>query len=462
MEIRGLSFGIMGMARSGIAAALKILDNEGRVFISDIKTKEESRKEIVSRYGDNTWQKLAPFCEFEKHTDKLLESDMLIVSPGISIANAIIQKAIRRNIKTVSEIEFGYLIKEPNSKIIAVTGSNGKSTTVSLIHHILQNAGYKSILAGNIGNPMTAFPIEKPGIEYLVLELSSFQLELIDNFRADIAILLNISADHLDRHSSMENYLKAKMNIFRNQDRNHKAVLNADDHIIMSEADNINSQKVYFSSDKESLPPSVVESIHLSNEILVWQKRDFTEIKIDTSNTHLLGVHNRMNIMSAILAVSEEILDLDILKTSLSSFLPLPHRLEKVAEIGGIEFINDSKATNTDSVKYALTAFRKPIHLIAGGYEKGEDYAVLLPYLKNHVKRIYLIGNARTKMQLTFQSLKDRISTHMTMMDAVHTAFNQALKGEVILLSPACASFDMYKNYEHRGDVFRTIVKELG
>ena len=461
MEIKGLRFGILGLARSGVATALKILNMGGSVFISELKSKDESRQDILNRFNEEIWDKLLPYCEFGQHSDKIFNSDLLIVSPGISSKSDLIQKAQQKKIKTISEIEFGYLIKNKQSRIIAVTGSNGKSTTVSLIHHLLQSAGCKNILAGNIGNPMTAFPIEKPGIDYIVLELSSFQLELIEDFHPDTAVFLNISADHLDRHNTLEEYFTIKMNIFKNQTINDRAVLNASDQYLFSRSRDINSHQLLFSMGKANLPSDDDEAMYLEGKTIIRQQNKTTKIEIDTSNTHLFGVHNQMNMMAAILAVSNVIKDTAIINRALKSFLPLPHRLEKVAEHNGIVFINDSKATNTDSVKYALTAFEKPIHLIAGGYEKGEDYTVLLPYLKDNVKRIYLIGNARAKMQLAFQTLTNKISTHVTMIDAVSSAYNEALAGDVILLSPACASFDMYKNFEHRGDVFRTIVKEL-
>ncbi|MBW6516420.1 MAG: UDP-N-acetylmuramoyl-L-alanine--D-glutamate ligase [Candidatus Cloacimonetes bacterium] len=461
MEIKGLKFGILGMARSGVATALKVLEYGGSLFISDIKSEKECRDDILIRYNEEVWNKLIPYAEFGQNSDKILDCDLLIVSPGISTEHKIIEKAIQKNIKIISEVEFGFLIKDRSSKIIAVTGSNGKSTTVSLIHHILQSAGLKSILAGNIGNPMSAFPIDKPGIDYLVLELSSFQLELIDIFLADTAVFLNISPDHLDRHKSIEEYILTKMRIFKNQRIEHKAVLNAEDKRIMSNIDAIASKKSFFATDKVHIPEINEETAYMKGQEIIWEGREKDSQLINTSNIPLLGIHNKMNVMAAILAVSNELKDINIINRSLQTFLPLPHRLEKIGEIKGIEFINDSKATNTDSVKYALTAFDKPIHLIAGGYEKGEDYSVLVPYLKENVKRIYLIGNTKQKMQLAFLSLKKRISTHMTMIDAVLAAYKDATKGEVILLSPACASFDMYKNFEHRGDVFRTIVKEL-
>jgi len=464
MVIKGQRFGIMGFARSGISTAQKILEYGGIPFISEIKTESEIREDIITGFGLETWQNLSPYCEFGQHSDRLLECDTIIVSPGIPSDHFIIQRAAEHNINIISEIELGYQIKDRTSKIIAVTGSNGKSTTVSLIYHILQNAGYKAVLAGNIGSPITSYPIDKPGIDYLILELSSFQLELTDTFLPDIAIFLNLTPDHLDRHQTLDNYLTAKMKIFMNQDSRHKAVLNADDTRIMSCSDRISSQKTFFACRCNSITPNFTESACLSNSKIVWNRNEsgnYDEYVFETDKSHLLGLHNRQNMMASILAVSKEVKDKRLIQNSLNTFLPLPHRLERISEIRGITFINDSKATNTESVKQAITAFDKPIHLILGGYDKGENYTILLPYLNERVKRIYLIGNSREKMELAFQSLRARISIHRTLFEAVNRAYRNAGKEEVVLLSPACASYDMYKNFEQRGEAFRTIVKEL-
>jgi UDP-N-acetylmuramoylalanine--D-glutamate ligase len=464
MKIKELKFGILGLARSGVSSALKILEHSGEFFISEIKTEETCKQEILSSYNEECWLKLRPHCEFGGHTAKILDCDVMIVSPGIPTSLPIINQARQRNVKVISEIEFGYQIKDKSSKIIAVTGSNGKSTTVSLIHHILKNAGYKSLLAGNIGNSLTSFPIEKRGFDYLVLELSSFQLELIEEFQAETAVLLNISEDHLDRHSTLDRYVEAKMNIFRNQKESHKAILNSGDRIIRSKEDRIISRKAYFAHNQQLIPEKSKEAAYLIDSIIKWNRTlngTTAESKIDVGETKLPGIHNRMNMLAALLAVSDEVSDIDVITESLRTFTPLPHRLENVGEINGIEFINDSKATNTEAVRYALTAFSKPLHVIMGGYEKGEDYSVLLPYLKEKIKRIYLIGNSKNNMRLAFQSINGRVTMHQTLLQAVHSAFNNAAEGDAIILSPACASYDMYRNFEHRGEVFRTIVEEL-
>lgn len=464
MKIKDSRFGIMGLARSGVAAARKILEYDGSLFISECKPEDEIRKEITMNYGNQVWQLLSPHSEFGGHTDRIFDCDVLIVSPGITKENRFIKKALEKNIKVISEIEFGFLIKDASSKIIAVTGSNGKSTTVSLIDHILKDAGFSTALAGNIGNSFTSFPIEKPGFDYIILEISSFQLELIEKFKPETALFLNLSSDHLDRHHTIEEYLDIKMRIFLNQKSDNIAVLNIEDNSIRSRESRIKAKKFYFARNKEALPHNAEYCTYLEkNQIVLTNQvgRETDRKRINTQDIALIGEHNRLNIMASVLAVINEIEDISIIEKSLKSFLPLPHRLEKVAIKNGIEFYNDSKATNTESVIHALTAFNKPLHLIAGGYEKGEDYSVLVPYLKESVKRIYLIGNAKRNMEKAFSTLKNRVFSYESLAGAVNAAYQEAAPGEVVLLSPACASYDMFKNYEHRGDAFRDAVQNL-
>ncbi len=437
-------FGILGLARSGIAAAIKILQHNGTVFISEKNpaAKNNIPEELL---------KFNPTIEFGEHSDKILECETIIVSPGIPSDINILQKAVAMGIPVISEIEFAYSIKNNDSKIIAVTGSNGKSTTVSLIAHFLSNAGYNTILAGNIGKPFTSFPIEKPGIDFIVLELSSFQLELVYQFKPIVAVLLNITPDHLDRHLTIENYISKKLNIFARQIDSDIAVLNIDDPLVMNNTSKLTAHKRFFSTTNSSDSDTVLRD----NTAIVCGR------EIDISKIQLQGIHNRSNILAAILSVVDFIDDDKLIGESLSSFRPLPNRLETVSVINDVTFINDSKATNCDSVKYALSAFDKPIHIIMGGYDKGEDYTQLLPYLKNNVRSIHLIGDTANKIKKDFSELEQNISIHSTLQQAVISAFDCAQKNEIILLSPACASYGMFKDYEHRGEVFRNIVKEL-
>jgi len=440
MNLKNKRIGILGMAKSGLAAAKKIHELGGIPFLSELKTEEN--------INDSLFIKKRFDCEFGGHTEKLFNSDFIIVSPGIPLNIPILQKAKAKNIKLISEIELGYLLKHPASKIIAVTGSNGKSTTVSLIHHILQTAGYNSILAGNIGNALTSFPIEKKGIDFIVLELSSFQLDLIDTFKADVGVILNITPDHLNRYSSFDDYANSKMNIFKNQTENDLAILNLDDVMLSKFYHKINSTKKTFSLKSKA-------DSYFDGNFIIHQKDRFS-----LKDTKLLGPHNISNIMASILAVSYLGINSEIIRKALKTFSPLPHRLEFITQINSVKFFNDSKATNTDSVKFALKSFGKPIKIIMGGSDKGEDFSVLNPLLKKHAKKIYLIGETTNVMKEIFKSVTD-ISTFTDFKKCIFTTFSEAEKGDIILLSPGCASFDMFNNFEERGNTFRKIVMEL-
>jgi len=440
MDIQNRKIGILGIAKSGLAAAEKIKQLGGIPFLSEINN--ESEIENVQRIKDNF------LCEFGRHSDKILESEFIIVSPGIPLNITILKRAEKKGIKLISEIEFGYLIKHPASRIIAVTGSNGKSTTVSLIHHLLETAGYKSILAGNIGTAFTSFPIEKQGIDFIVLEISSFQLDLIETFKPEVGVILNITPDHLNRYQTFEDYARSKFRIFKNQNSNDLAILNLDDEVISGFPKNIRSKIRNFSSSKKS-------DIYFDGNNIRSGDKNFP-----IKDFSLKGPHNISNIMASILAISPfEIFD-KILQNALRTFTPLPHRLEFVAEINGIKFYNDSKATNTDSVKYALQSFDKPVRIILGGSDKGEDFSTLNRVLKKNAKKVYLIGETQKKMFATFGNLK-KTSQFDDFKKCVQTAFSESENGDIILLSPACASFDMFNNFEDRGNVFKKIVLEM-
>ena len=440
MKIFNSNFGILGLARSGIAAAYKIKELGGNPFLSEFKqaTEIENSEQLKKDFE----------CEFGGHTNKILTCNIIIVSPGIPLDIPILKKAKEKNIKLLSEIEFGFQIKEKSSKIIAVTGSNGKSTTVSLIHHILQKAGCKSILAGNIGTAFTSFSIEKPGIDFIVLELSSFQLELIDKFRPDVAAVLNISPDHLNRYENMEEYAKTKFNIFKNQKNNHLAILNFDDEFTKKYQNNIIAEKKYFSL-------TTPKNIKFQNDALY-----FENASISLKNAILKGPHNITNIMATILAVSPYKISNKIIADSLKTFQPLPHRMEFVAKIDGVSFYNDSKATNTDSVQHALKSFQKPIRLILGGAGKGENYSILTNEIKRIVSKLYLIGEERFVMKKTFNNIVS-LQLFDDFEKTIFTAFKDSKKGDNIILSPACTSFDMFKNFEDRGNAFKKIVRDL-
>ncbi|HPY95741.1 MAG TPA: UDP-N-acetylmuramoyl-L-alanine--D-glutamate ligase [Candidatus Cloacimonadota bacterium] len=434
-------FSIIGIARSGLAAAEKIKKAGGYVFLSDNKTKEKiSESALLETLYD---------CEFGGNTEKVLEADYIILSPGVPQSIPIVRKAMDRGLPVMSEIEFAYQIMNKKSKVIAVTGSNGKSTTVSLIYHLLKTAGYKTLLAGNIGDAFSSFDIENE-YDWIVLELSSFQLELINDFMPDIAVLTNISPDHLNRYNSYDDYILAKFNIFKNQTQKQKAILFADDIMIKKFRHLIKARIEEFSLiDCTDAYYNNVENI-----LCVKGK------EISLTDTQLKGPHNYCNIMSALLAVDDVKIEDKTLIRGLKTFHALEHRLEHVDTIKGISFINDSKATNTDSVRNALLSFDKPIHIILGGSEKGEDYSVLIDLLKNHAEKTYLVGETKEKMINCFQE-KIVYESFDDLEAAMRKAFAESTEGDYIVLSPACASFDMFQNFEHRGQVFKEIVKKL-
>lgn len=438
-----MNIGILGMARSGVAAAKKAVSLGYNVFLSDSKKENEIQN---SKFIKDNFE-----CEFGGHSDKLFDMDLIIVSPGIPLSVPIIKKLKEKNKKIIGEIEFGYMIKNDRSKIIAVTGSNGKSTTVSLIAHILNKAGFKTILAGNIGDAFTSFEIEKTDIDYIVLELSSFQLELIKTFKADVAILLNITPDHLNRYNSMDDYAKAKMNIFNNQTNKDLAVINADDEYTKKIMPDTKAEILKFSITKKA-------DAFLENDEIIYKNN-----KLRIENPGLQGPHNAMNVMATILGLSKTGISFDEIKKSVQSFVALAHRLEFAGEKNGVKFYNDSKATNTDAVKYALQSFGKKVRIILGGSDKGEEFSVLNPYLKRYAKKIYLLGATTDKMKKAFFPIKNDVEIESVkgFKDIIKKAYQDSQRGDIVVLSPACASYDMFKNFEERGNIFKEIVEEL-
>jgi UDP-N-acetylmuramoylalanine--D-glutamate ligase len=441
MEVKGNHYAIIGIARSGIAVAKKLTELGGKVFLSDNKPIEKiENADYLQKHYE---------CEFGGHSDRVLKADKIIVSPGVPLTCQILQKAKAKGIELLSEIELGYRLKSPDSKIICVTGSNGKSTTVTLIHHILLTCGYRSILGGNIGTPFTAFPIEKPGIDFIVLELSSFQLELVKHFRADAAIVLNITPDHLDRYKDFEHYARTKFNIFKNMTLNDLAILNLDDATVKMLSENVSATKKWFSLESKT------DGWKYKNNLII-EKEEY-----EIAEIAIAGPHNQMNCLASLLAIAKYTIGKkNQVCQALKTFESLPHRLEYIRTINGIRFINDSKATNTDAVKYALLSYNEGVHIILGGSDKGEDFSILLPFLQRENVHIYLIGATRERMRSAFSEIID-FEECPDMETAMRLAYSAAAAGEVILLSPACASYDSFRNYLHRGDTFREIAQEI-
>ncbi len=442
---------ILGSGESGVGAALLSKAKGYDTFVSDSSMITDSFIAELQQAG----------IAFEQgaHSEELLLAAQLIVkSPGIP-EKAPIMKLIReKNIEVISEIEFAYRHVHAGAKFIAITGSNGKTTTTLLTHHILVQLGYSVGLGGNIGTSLARQIIHEKKDIY-VLELSSFQLDDMYTFKADVAVLLNITPDHLDRYEyKFENYVASKFRIFQN-------MTPADYYITYAEDTVIEVYKKDYAINARYMPVSL-KQLHntgaYSNEktIQIHTLED-TIVTCNTENFPLHGKHNYINIMAALNAVLAIGADINKSITSLSSFRNAPHRLEFVGSIYGVKFVNDSKATNVDSVWYALDSMKTPVVLIVGGVDKGNDYSQIEALVREKVHTIVALGKDNSKVLSGFASMVSEIKEAHSMVEAIRIAHDSAKKGDTVLLSPACASFDLFKNYEDRGTQFRNLVIEL-
>ena len=442
---------ILGSGVSGIGA-VKLAQKKGLdIFLSDSKNIKSETKKLLS--------KLAVKYEESGHTEKLIkDSKEIIISPGIDLRSLIKSKPSLKKKKIISEIEFAS--RYTNAFIIAITGTNGKTTTSKLIYHILKNSGFNVGLAGNIGYSFSESIVENQ-FDYYVLEVSSFQLDHIINFRPDISIITNISQDHLDRYDNkLESYAEAKFNITRNQKSSDFFIYNGDCAVTTNKINNISSKasaiSLYSSKNKNQQNNYL---IHHKNKIKSYLNNN--ENMIDITKGSLIGLHNVKNSMAAI-AVSE-ILNISNKKIieSLKTFQNVEHRLEHFLTINKVKYVNDSKATNVNATFYALNSFKKPIVWIAGGVDKGNDYSQLVPLVKSNVKAIICLGSDNDKIISTFSQHCNLIISTNKMVDAVKSAYDISKQGDIVLLSPACASFDLFENFEQRGNLFKDQVRKL-
>lgn len=439
---------ILGGGESGVGAALLCKQKGYEVFLSDGgKLKEQYRNELI----ENEIQ----FEEGTHSTELILNATEVMKSPGIAHAHTIVQKVIAKGIPIISEMELAYRYKG-DSKIIGITGSNGKTTTTALIYHICLKGGLNCALVGNIGNSIAKQIAIDPKQLYVV-EISSFQLDDIISFRPDVAVLTNITADHLDRYEhSFEKYIAAKFNIIRNQTEHDFFIYNADDPVIAKHIKNFpfNSKPLPISMQKEQPKGAFIKDgiMNLKHgEGLTMSIYDFA----------LKGKHNQYNTMAASVASSVVGIRKDKIRDAVSSFETLEHRMEKVATVRGIDFINDSKATNVNSTWYALESMDKPVTLILGGIDKGNDYGLIKDVVREKVKTIICLGVDNKKIHEAFSDVVSQILDAKSAAEAVDKAYVSSKKGDVVLLSPACASFDLFKNYEDRGNQFKNAVKSL-
>jgi UDP-N-acetylmuramoylalanine--D-glutamate ligase len=438
---------ILGGGESGVGAALLAKQKGYDVFLSDAGfLKEAYRNEIKS--AGIEWE------EGGHSEEKILSAKEIIKSPGISEKNELVRKIRNKNIPIISEIEFAYR-HAGNSKIIAITGSNGKSTTTSLIWHICKTAGLDAALTGNIGESFAKQIAVDPKPLYVV-EVSSFQLDDIVSFKPHIAILTNITEDHLDRYDyKFENYIKSKFRIIKNQKETDYFIYNIDDDVTKKYLNQfiINATKLPISMINENS----MAYIH-GEEMYIRTGSEFMTMSI---NDFLLkGKHNQYNTMAACVAGTLMNIRKEKIREAVQTFQNLEHRMEHVATVRGVEFINDSKATNINSTWFALESMEKPTILILGGVDKGNDYELLHEMVTEKVKAIVCLGVDNEKIHESFVGIVPVIDT-ASAEEAVSTAFHQATKGDVVLLSPACASFDLFKNYEDRGTQFKQAVINL-
>jgi UDP-N-acetylmuramoylalanine--D-glutamate ligase len=441
---------VLGAGESGVGAALLGKQQGWDVFVTDGGKLKEEYKEALKKAGID-------YEEGAHSIDKILNAGCVVKSPGISNKTEVVKKIRNAGIEVCSEIEFGFRYKG-DSKIIAITGSNGKSTTTKLTHYILQQAGYDAALVGNIGYSFAKQIAEKP-CEWYVMEISSFQLDDTHEFRPDVAVLLNITPDHLDRYDyKFDNYITSKFLITQNQKATDFFITNQDDEVITNQitSHTINSHTIYFTMSENN---QLQEGGYIQNEEM-HIRYDGEELNMSIHDLTLKGRHNQYDSMAAGISARIAGIRKEKIRESFISFEGLEHRLEFVAKVKGVDFINDSKATNVNSVWFALESMKQPVVLILGGQDKGNDYNEIMELVQEKVKAIVCMGLDNQPILDAFSTMVEIVETKSA-KDAVRAAFSLTEKGDAVLLSPACASFDLFKNYEDRGKQFKEAVREL-
>jgi UDP-N-acetylmuramoylalanine--D-glutamate ligase len=438
---------ILGAGESGTGAALLAKAKGFDLFVSDSGIiKDKYKSELIANN--------IPFEEGVHTAERILDASLLIKSPGISDKAPILQKVAALNIPVIDEIEFAF--RHTEAKIIAVTGTNGKTTTTLLAYHLMKQSGLHVGLAGNVGVSM-ARQVAQQNFDWFVLEISSYQLDGTEAFKPEVGILLNITPDHLDRYdNTMQNYVNAKFQLIENMTRQEYFIFYQDDAVIAKEM-----------KTRSVVPHRIPVSLNADTGALVFAdattmhfnfKDKFTIAQTDTT---LKGPHNLINTMAAVAAVYHAGGSLEAIRAGLRTFVNAPHRLEPVGNIRGVEFINDSKATNVDSVVYALGSFDRPLIWVAGGIDKGNDYNLIKEQVRKKVRALICLGKENDKLKKAFGDVVPVIKETQSVRELVRISLELAREGDVVLLSPACASFDLFNNYEDRGDQFRAAVKEF-
>ena len=438
---------ILGAGESGAGAAVLAKKQGFNTFVSDMSAIKENYKTMLNERGI-AWEE-------GKHTEELiLNADEIIKSPGIPNEAPIIMKLKERGIPIISEIEFAG--RYTNAKMICITGSNGKTTTTSLIYHIFKKAGLNVGLAGNIGQSL-AYQVAECNYDYYVIELSSFQLDNMYKFHANIAVLMNITPDHLDRYEhKMQNYVDAKFRIIQNQTENDAFIYWNDDPIIQKELTKygIHGQNYPFAENKKEDEVAYIENnqVHFTEPI---------SFNMEQEELALTGKHNLFNSMAAGISANIAGIRKECIREALSDFEGVEHRLEKVCRVRGVEYINDSKATNVNSCWYALQSMKTKTVLILGGKDKGNNYSEIAELVKEKCSGLIYLGLHNEKLHKFFDGFGLPVADVQSMQDAVDAAYKMAKKGETVLLSPCCASFDLFKSYEDRGEQFKKCVRNL-
>lgn len=448
MNLEGKNITVIGAFRSGIGAAKLIQKLGGVPFVSD-SSDDEKVKNSVRLLED-----LDIDFEFGKHSDKVFDCDLMVASPGVPLDSEVLTNAREKRIKIISEVELAY--KFCKGTIVAITGTNGKTTTTSLCGHVFSSCGVNTFTAGNIGLAFSEVVLDVGQDDFAVLEVSSFQLDLIDMFKPKVAVILNISPDHLNRYDyDYQKYIKSKMRIFENHDETDFLILNRDSNVLMDSLNYHRSKDYYFSLSSKS-----TNGCFIKDGEVVFSDNDIEKFRCKISDINLRGEHNYSNAMAVICAAKIFDFENEKIIEGLRTFKGVEHRLEFVREIGGVKYINDSKATNVDSVWYALRSFDQPIYLILGGQDKGNDYNQIKDLVISKVKKIYAIGSSADKIFNFFH--KDvKVEIKSSLDEVVAAANSEAKENDIVLLSPACASFDMFNDYEHRGKVFKDLVNGL-
>lgn len=438
---------ILGAGESGAGAAVLAKKEGFDVFVSDMSKINDKYKKILDDHNIE-WE------EGHHTEEKILNASEIIKSPGIPKEAPMIKKVMEKGIHIISEIEFAS--RYTTSKMVCITGSNGKTTTTSLIYHIFKEAGYDAGLAGNIGKSLALQVAEDPH-EYYIIELSSFQLDNMYDFHANIAILLNITPDHLDRYDfCMQNYVDAKMRIIQNQTEKDSFIYWNDDPIIKKELEKYDIKAIVFpfSELKENGSIGYIEE----GKYIIEKPTPFN---MEQEELSLSGKHNIYNSLAAGIATNIAGIKKEVIRKSLSDFPGVEHRLEKVTKVGGVQYINDSKATNVDACWYALESMKTPTILIIGGKDKGNDYDAIKPLVKEKCVGLVYLGADNKKLHDNFDNMGIHVRDTHSMKECVEACYEMAKPGDTVLLSPCCASFDLFKNMEDRGEQFKTLVRNL-